>query len=335
MPSESQRVLSELSKISELEINDLNRKTLFSRYPLIDIDGKIYISTIAEVNANFKASTLPRGVYQGSRIGDIVTIKIPLNDIEQIHAIENLSYIEVSPKVIPHLNRAAQDCRADSVHMGFISGTPFTGKDVIVGVQDWGFDYTHPMFYDTSLTKSRILASWDQFRTSENPPLQFNYGSEIKGQTDLLTFESDTSNVYYDYGTHGTHVAGIAGGSGGGLEYRGMAFDCDFLFSQFYLDAGSSIDAVSWMSDFADNVGKRLVINMSWGLYYLGPPDGTSLFSKSLESFFDKGVVIVTSGGNNGNDDFHIKHAFQGDTIRSPNSILPLFRAPEYVGTKY
>jgi len=60
-----------------------------------------------------------------------------------------------------------------------------------------------------------------------------------------------------------------------------------------------------------------LVINMSWGLYHLGAMDGTSLLSQALNDFSSLGVVFVTSGGNNGDVDFHIKKEFSGDTLRT------------------
>lgn len=49
------------------------------------------------------------------------------------------------------------------------------------------------------------------------------------------------------------------------------------------------------------------MINMSWGLYNLGPLDGTSLVSRAIGSLSDEGVIFVTSGGNNGDVNFHMK----------------------------
>ncbi len=323
IPSQSQQIIHELIAITSKEISTEQEKLLFQKYPLINIKGQTYVSAFGKVHPSFDPNHLPEHFYVGTRVNDIITLKIPLNDLQSIHQLENITHIQMSPKVIPNLDRAVKDCRADSVHLGINLDMPYDGKDVIIGVQDWGFDYTHPMFFDSTLTHSRILASWDQFRTAGTPPGSFNYGTEIVGEFDLLALESDTASVYYDYSTHGSHVAGIAGGSGAGLEYRGVAYGSEFLFSQFYLDAASSIDAISWMSDYADNEGKRLVVNMSWGLYHLGPPDGSSLFSQALESFFNNGVVIVTSGGNNGNSDFHILHDFQNDTLRSRIQFFP------------
>jgi subtilisin family serine protease len=62
---------------------------------------------------------------------------------------------------------------------------------------------------------------------------------------------------------------------------------------------------------------KRLVINMSWGLYHLGTLDGNSLLSQTIDMYSDLGVVFANSGGNNGSVNFHIKKTFNNDAIKS------------------
>jgi minor extracellular serine protease Vpr len=56
---------------------------------------------------------------------------------------------------------------------------------------------------------------------------------------------------------------------------------------------------------------------MSWGLYNLGPLDGTSLVSQAIDQLSTEGVIFVTSGGNNGDETFHIKKTFANDTLQS------------------
>lgn len=195
---------------------------------------------------------------------------------------------------------------------------PFTGKDVLIGITDWGFDYTNPMFYDTTLSHTRILKAWDQFRNSGPPPAGFTYGTEISGETNLLLAQCDTFNIY-EWATHGSHVAGICGGSGAGTIYRGIAYEANYLMATFLVDISAVLDAYNWMYDYAESESKRLVINQSWGLYWTGNLDGTSLLSLAIDTFSTKGVVFVSSGGNNGNEYFHLKHTFTGpaDTMKT------------------
>lgn len=215
------------------------------------------------------------------------------------------------------LYRAAVDGRVDSVRMAINLPQEYTGEGVIIGITDWGFDYTHPVFYDTNMIHYRVLRAWDQFKTSGPAPAGFDYGTEYVGAEALLTAKCDTSNVY-NYAYHGTHCAGIAGGAGAGTIYRGVAVDAEFLFVSVSLTDQEVIDAWRWMYDVAQQEGKRLVISMSWGLYYLDNMDGTGALAEEMQRLSDLGVVFVSSAGNNGDENAHLMHTFtQQDTIRT------------------
>lgn len=291
--------------------------------PIYTVHGQLCLSTIAKVASNFTLTDLNDQAFMGSRIGNVVTLKIPLQHLTRINSFQHILQLQVAERIQPENNKMTADLRIDSVWAGIGLPQSYTGKNVLIGVTDWGFDYDHPMFMDTNLSTSRIRAAWDHFKHVGNQPTGFGYGVEYVTPTQLDAANSDTAGDYYDYATHGNHVAGIAGGSGAGLKYRGGAFESQFLFNSIQLDAGSAIDAFVWMKNIADSDGKRLVINMSWGLYYLGTMDGTSLVSQAIDSLSAKGVVFVTSGGNNGNDNFHIKKVFSSDSIRSRIGFYP------------
>jgi hypothetical protein len=112
---------------------------------------------------------------------------------------------------------------------------------------------------------------------------------------------------------------GICGGSGAGTIYRGVAYDAQYLMTTIMIDESSIIDAFNWMSTVAQQEHKRLVINMSWGLYWMGNLDGTSLISQAIDAFSAQGVVFVASAGNNGDETFHIKKEFTSitDTLKT------------------
>ena len=215
------------------------------------------------------------------------------------------------------LHRAAEDARLDSVRQAINLPQEFTGEGVIIGITDWGFDYTHPVFYDTNMIHYRVLRAWDQFKTSGPAPEGYDYGTEYIGAEALLSAQCDTSNVY-DYAYHGTHCAGIAGGAGAGTKYRGVAVDAEFLFVSVNLTDHQVIDAWRWMYDVSQQEGKRLVISMSWGLYYLDNMDGTGALAEEMQRLNDLGVVFVVSAGNNGDENFHLLNTFtQPDTMRT------------------
>ncbi len=289
-------------------------KNRFAVYTFKQVD---YFGALAKISDDYNPSQLTTlGIIIGSKINSIVSLKIPVSQINNIEVLPGLSFLQLAGKIKPELDKAIKDIGADSVHLGINLPQGYTGKDVFIGITDWGFDYTSPMFYDTLLQETRIHAAWDQFKTSGPHPNGFTYGTEYTTPTTLLAAGSDTANIY-SYATHGSHVAGIAGGSGAGTIYRGVGFESKFLFATFLVDESAVMDAWSWMYQKAQEASKRLVINMSWGLYHFGTLDGNSLLSQAIDNYSAQGVLFANSGGNNGDVNFHIKKNFQNDTIKS------------------
>jgi minor extracellular serine protease Vpr len=308
--------LQQVEKITQLK-DEVQKAFLMQKFPVNKLNNVLYLSVLAKSGANFQQEEfINNGIIIGSKINQILSLKVPLSALSKLENLESITYFEIAGKISPSMDKAIKDIRADSVHMGFDLPEAYTGKDVYIGITDWGFDYTHPNFYDTSLTQTRIVAAWDQYKQSGPSPAGFTYGTEFSGQSELLAAQSDTANIY-SYNYHGSHVAGICGGSGAGTVYRGVAFEANYLFATFLVDAASVIDAYEWMYQKAQAAGKRLVINQSWGLHWIGNLDGTSLLSQAIDSYSDLGVVFVSSGGNNGDVNFHLKKTFVDEEIRS------------------
>jgi minor extracellular serine protease Vpr len=297
--------------------NGVLSENIQKRFPITTINGQYFISLLAKINTSFKKTEIQRlGGFNATIIGNIATIELPLNLFLNAIPISGIDYLEVPEKSDPCLDLAISDTRADSVHMGINLPQSYTGKDVIIGIVDWGFEYSNPVFFDTTLSTLRVLGAWDQVRTSGNPPVGFNHGTLLDNTADLLNMEVDTFSTSSEY--HGTHVAGIAGGAGAGTAYRGVGFESDLLFSQMKSGyANSSLDAYQWMYEKATSVGKRLVINNSFGSLRTNPLDGTSLFSQAIDNFIDSGVVFVVSGGNSSGVKHHIKRDFNNDSIKT------------------
>lgn len=311
---------------------------LRNAYPIYSLRGEEYISLVVKTGPNYRKEDLEDlGIIVGARVGDIVSLKYPLTQLNTIKQVPGIKRLQLATKIAPDLNRVLVDIRADQAHQGLNMPQPYTGKDVLIGVTDWGFDYTSPMFYDIDLEETRILAAWDQFANNggnADPafyPEGFTYGAEYDTPEELMAVQSDTSN-FYSYSTHGTHVAGIAGGSGAGTDYKGVAYDAQFLFTTFLADEGAVLDAWEWMYQKSLAEDKRLIVNMSWGLYWTGELDGTSLISQAIDNYSLLGVVFVTSAGNNGDVNFHIKKDFANDTLYSRIEFGSSTNVPEWVG---
>ena len=302
------------SSVSESQLNEIRVSNQV---------GNPNVSVVAIINSAFDSETLEaKGVTVRTLRGSIATLNVPLSEIDFIEKYIGFDFAKVPDKIAPNIERAIMDVRADSVHLGIDLPAAFSGQNVLIGVTDWGFDYTHPMFYDTANNQTRILAAWDQYKRSGPSPAGYDYGTEYNSSAALLSAESDTANIY-SHSTHGSHVAGIAGGSGAGTEHRGVAFGAQFLFLTFLVDEAAVIDGFEWMYQISQTEGKRLVINMSWGLYYFGTLDGNSVMSEVIKTYSDLGVVFVTSGGNNGDANFHIGYEFESDTMRTEVEFVP------------
>jgi len=315
------KVSSELTIIAndfKLNKEKSNSENLFKKYSFTKQGEIQYLNTLAKINSKYNRNLIEsKGIIIGSKTGDIITMKIPYNLISENINIEGIDYIEPARKIFPLLNKAVKDTRVDSVHKGLGIPQAFSGKNVLIGITDWGFDYTNPMFYDTTLSHTRIIKAWDQYRNAGPAPSGFTYGTEIVGETALLQAQCDTFNIY-EWATHGSHVAGICGGSGAGTIYRGVAYDAQYLMATFLVNEAAVLDAFNWMKNYAESVNKRLVINMSWGLYWMGNLDGTSLVNQAIDQLSEDGVVFVSSAGNNGDENLHIKHTFNSyDTLKT------------------
>ncbi len=332
------QALKELEALASENSDPKDLLEVTGAYPVAAVHGKATVGFIGRFAAGVSEddwrawAANEEAVTAGACREGISSFRIDAYELDLLWQTP-MELVELASRAVPDVNKARYGTRVDSVHAGYHLPQPYHGEGVLIGVLDWGFDYTHPMFYDTTLTESRIRGVWDQYRQAGPAPDGFDYGAVAESPDDIQSFQSDTSNVY-GYSTHGTHVAGIAGGGGAGIGLKGMAPAAEFLFATLMVDEASSLDAFVWMQNVAEADGKRLVINNSWGLPQWGTPDGSSLSNQFIDSMSDEGVVFVSSNGNNGDSDFHIDHTFNepGDTIRSRVKFYPLNANPNAWG---
>ena len=333
--------LQALSELNTLVAENDDPKSLFQAtgaYPVAEVHGRATVGFLGRLTTGVSESEWrawaadEEAVTAGACRQGIASFRVDAYALDALWQTP-MDLVELASRAVPDVNKARYGTRVDSVHAGFNLPQPYHGEGVLIGVLDWGFDYTHPMFRDTTLSTSRIRAVWDQYRQAGPTPGDFGYGTVAESPLDIQLLGSDTSNVY-GYSTHGTHVAGIAGGSGAGIGLKGMAPAAEFLFATLMVDESSALDAYDWMQSVAEADGKRLVINNSWGLPQWGTPDGSGLSNQFIDALSEEGVVFVSSNGNNGDVDFHLDHTFEapGDTIRSRVKFYPLTSNPNAWG---
>ena len=287
--------------------------------------GATSINMLVKMVPGFDRSVLEKaGMVIGAQAGQIITLRVPVESLGLLESNKEVLQYSISHHIAaPECDNTRFDTRTDSVQSGLgldIADTFFTGKNVYIGITDWGFDYTHPNL-NKGADNYRLEMAWDHFRLAGPAPTGFDYGTLISGRDNLLAARGDTSNLY-GYGTHGTHVAGICAGQGVRGRRRGQAPDAKLLVCSFGLSESEWMDAVGWMRQVAQDSSKRLVVNSSWGMYSFSCLDGMSLLSQAINAWSDEGIVFCTSGGNNGRTSIpcHISKTFtEGvvDTLRT------------------
>jgi minor extracellular serine protease Vpr len=322
----AQAVLSAPAKTVMLELNPLIQKRgepspeLIKSLSLDRKNGQWRIGMVAHVNPSVFREDMVTGlggVIQ-SRTANMRTMRVPVMSLPALFGVEGIRYIEMGEMFGPELELSRKDTRVDSVHAGAAPlSRSYSGKGVIVAVIDWGFDFNHPVFYDTTLTQLRVTRCWDQVKTSGPAPSGFDYGTEIVGASALMLAKEDTQ-FYFGPFSHGTHVAGIAAGTGAGLPHVGVAYESELVFVQLMRTPEAYIDAINWINTYATSVGKPFVINHSFG-GHRGPHDGTDAQNQAVNTIAGPGKIFVGSAGNNGDGPFHIDRDFAvvNDTLQT------------------
>ena len=279
--------------------------------------GKLYVNALLKIFPGFDDKALANaGVHIGTRAGLIRTAHIPVEKAKEIARWRGIQCIEMDQPMAPELDSARRRTRVDSIHKGLGLSQAYSGQNVVVGIIDAGFDYTHPTLFDTAYQRYRVRRVWEEKNTSGLPPAGFSYGTEWSDSAAIIAKGHDITD-----GTHGTHVAGIAAGSGWGstnqTRFRGMAFGSEMVLvaiyptAAYWLNTGMAdmLDGINYTFNYAQSVGKPAVANLSWGCP-LGPRDGNSLFSQACDNLTGPGKIFVLSGGNNGQNKIHIKKSF-------------------------
>lgn len=259
-------------------------------------------------------------------LGDILTVRIPFNRIVDVEALDFVRYIQVGTPVRQMLDKARPAAGADLIHAGEgLNAGPYTGKGVVVGVVDNGFDYTHPAFYDENRENLRISRVWELATSTGTPPAGFDYGTEFSDSVSIIESRTDMKT-----NSHGTHVAAIAAGNNrsAGNPYYGLAYDAELVFVSRGEITESHVDisnAVAYIFDYAKSQNKPCVVNLSLGTM-IGPHDGTSSFDQVTDRLQGEGMLLVGSSGNHGADYTHASTSFSGEEGEGPAQIMTEFK---------
>lgn len=255
-------------------------------------------------NAEVLAASLQSAGYHATSITPgIVTARVPSYALTSLYRYDGVDYVQLSRQAAPLMAKARKATGVDRIQSGDGLDTPYTGKGVLIGVIDQGFEYKHPAFLKEDGTTSRVLAIWNRKGYSK--------GTDAKPITDKIP---STGDGFDSYG-HATHVTNIAAGSKiAENDYYGMAPDADIVMIPSEFSEAEVLEDVKYISDLAEKRKQPWVINMSFGTQ-LGAHDGTTEFAHSIDDILaaEKGRQIVIAAGNEGLNQEHCTHTFKQD----------------------
>jgi len=304
---------------------------------------------------------LPPTVRIVSRFDDIVTARVLRDEIPRTRTSPGVLSLKASDIVTPPspfealeyadaIDEAA-DGRSMPQGAGAFAG-PEDGRGVVVGVCDWGFDFTHANFRNADGT-TRLRCLWDQRGGAGDPlaPAPYNYGRLLTREAinaaladadpcASLGYEpasGDPSNT----GAHGTHVCDILAGNRRepGSEV-GLASGSDIVFVHL---AAPRLDEVANLGDSVgllegldfirqQAAGQPCVLHLSAGKTG-GPHRGDTLVERAVDAMLKKpGIALIQSVGNYAHTAMHAharvgpdqRHTFDWLTPRNdrtPNEI--------------
>lgn len=259
---------------------------VFSFLPLFQVYGEeTHYSAIIKIESEDDVNDLlSQGVEILRRRDNLLLCFVPLNTTEkkETRGTKRCLIPPKSRKAIPTMDRAREFFNAEAMHAGTDLPHPYTGKNVVAGICDTGFDPLHINFYDAE---------------GNNRVRRIIQYKESAGERIVVESEDSYRNwiTDNDVQSHATHVAGIMGGSCTETGYQGMAPGADLVITTSELTDVGLLCGAEDILDYAREQGKPAVINMSMA-NYLGPHDGSGLFSQYLDKIGEEAIVVMSSG---------------------------------------
>ena len=282
------------------------------------------LTAFVRIDGNSAEVLRQYGCKELARVGDISITAIPLSKLGALSCGRQVKRIETGRRCSIQMDTTRLVVNSEKVYTGEGLSQSYTGHGVVVGVQDIGFDLTHPNFYSADMSQYRIKALWDQL-SRDTIGSTLYVGRDYVGRDALLELEHPIDG---ETQTHGTHTAGIAAGSGaegnGDVSpYRGMACDADLVLVDNAADNASLIDpkdyykftyatdalGFKYIFDYAERMHQPCVINFSEGSSqdFHGYDQ---LYYELLAKLIGPGRIIVSSAGNNGTRNSYIHKSF-------------------------
>ena len=252
-------------------------------------------AVVARIQADGHEATAVTATY--------VAAHLPLSYLPTLSDMTEVKRVSLARSFRPLMKTAREDTGVDRIQAGTGLKTPFTGKGVVLGVIDQGFQYNHIAFQDKD-GKTRLRAIWDMTKSGTKP-------TEITNG--VLPAAHDT----YTKMTHATHVTNIAAGSvlNTPNELHGVAPEAEIIMIPSTFNNSDVAKAVKYVKDFAEKESKPWVVNMSFGSD-IGPHDGMTDYDQAVSQLTGKGGFIAAAMGNENMLNLHASGVVSSDSTR-------------------
>lgn len=245
---------------------------------------------------------LPYGCRVLDRIGRIHIVNIPVGSVAELSNDPRIERIEAERMPRIAMDRTPGIVNATPVYAGTGLPQAFTGRGVVAGVFDCGYDFTHPAFYDAD-GNLRVKYYYD-FHWPETDGAM---GHALLSTDEIAAYGH---SQYTMPSLHGTHVMGTMAGSPVAGKYPGMAPEADIYAVDFNStrdefqspDGYTSATAVlgfKYIFDRAAEQGKPCVVNFS-SCESITLTQQRVLETEALSQLVGPGRIIVAAAGNQG-----------------------------------
>lgn len=234
-----------------------------------------------------------------------------MDDLSTLSNLESVERISIAQRKMElMLDHANAMTGVNRIHEGFglsddasdrsndisVSTKTYTGKGVMIGILDSGFDPNHPMFLDKD-GNSRFKV------------IKTTNGKLLTTPEEIANFTTDNQ-----YNSHATHVAGIAAGNymGSNFQLQGVATGADLAMGPMSMEV-SNLEYLKYLGEYCKKNNERLVVNMSFG-QNVGPHDGSDVYTQALNEIIKQyDIVACMSAGNQANLQIIQKKTLEND----------------------
>ena len=267
----------------------------------------------AIVKASSEETLQQHGCKIQAHWGDLYIVTLRTNRLAELSCDPQVQRIEAGEPCVANMDTSRFVTHTDALHNGFMGNTRWTGRGVVMGIMDIGFDLTHPTFFSPDGEEYRIRSFWDQLDYSgqgDNKDSMY-IGSEYTTTSTLLRKAHSADGLIQH---HGTHTAGTAAGSGYISPYVGAAPEADICLvsnavgSDYVLipdslknlyNTASDLLGFKYIFDYADRHKQPCVISFSEGRKQELYGDDMLAF-QILDSLLTPGHILCSSAGNDG-----------------------------------